>query len=441
MSLFDVSDYDAPDVPEAPEVEPEPVEPEVVEAAELIAEAAPEPVEVLGAEIVGAEVLDPDVIADVGGAGAADAVVVLSSMEPDEEMLREPSVDALWSGVIGQDEAVSLLRASTLMPVHAYLFAGPAGVGKLVAARSFAAALLCPRGGCGRCSVCVRALAEAYPDLVVVEREGASITVDQAREIVRLAMRSPIEGPRKVLVLVDFHLVTAAAPTLLKIIEEPPPSTVFVVVAEQITPELVTIASRCVVVPFAALGRLTITERLMAEGASAPQAERAADLSGGRLDRARLLVADPHLGSRLEFWERIPSRLDGTGAAVSVVVTETLALLDQAVVGPLAARQEAEAAALEARLEAVGARGATGSRKELAERHKREQKRVRDDELRFGLGVLSRAYATAATAATSPSPNQFAALQAVERIAATNTHLERNPNLTLALQSLFLHLT
>ena len=435
MSLFDVSDYDAAEVPA---VEPEPPEPDATSPVEVTVEDEPTPVEVLGAEIVGSDALDPEVIADVGGSGGADADVVLAPMEPDEEILREPSVDALWSDVIGQDDAVSLLRASTRAPVHAYLLVGPAGVGKLVAARSFAAALLCPRGGCGRCSVCVRALAEAYPDLVVVEREGASITVDQAREIVRLAMRSPVEGPRKVLVLVDFHLVTAAAPTLLKIIEEPPPSTVFLVLAEQITPELVTIASRCVVVPFAALGRQTIVERLLVEGASGPQAERAAGLAGGRLDRARLLVADPDLGSRLEFWERIPSRLDGTGAAVSVIVTETMALLDQAVSGPLAARQEAETAALEARLVEVGARGGTGSRKELAERHKREQKRVRDDELRFGLGVLSRAYASAAA---TTSPNQSAALQGVERIAATNNHLERNPNLTLALQSLFLHLT
>jgi DNA polymerase III subunit delta' len=432
LSLFDISDYD---VPAPPSVEAEPgavVEP--VEPAEPEAVVVPEE---LGAEIVGAAALDEEVIADVGGAGSVD-VAPPPAPEPDEEILREPSVDALWAEIVGQDEAVNALRASTLSPVHAYLFAGPAGVGKLAAARSFAAALLCPRGGCGQCSVCLRAMAEAHPDLVVVEREGASITVDQAREIVRLAMRSPIEGPRKVLVLVDFHLVTGAAPTLLKIIEEPPPSTVFVVLAEQITPELVTIASRCVVVPFAVLGRRTIVDRLVAEGAAKTQAERAADLAGGRLDRARLLVTDPDLGSRLEFWERIPARLDGTGAAVAVIVAETIALLDSAAVGPLAARQEAEAAALEARLDAVGAKGGAGARKELVERHKREQKRVRDDELRFGLGILSRHYATLATV---PSGQQAGAFARVDRIADTNVHMERNPNLALALQSLLLHLT
>ena len=68
--------------------------------------------------------------------------------------------------------------------------------------------------------MCVRAVAGLHPDLLTVEREGASINVEQAREIIRLAMRSPLEGTRKVLVLVDFHLVMNAGPTLLKVIED-----------------------------------------------------------------------------------------------------------------------------------------------------------------------------------------------------------------------------
>ena len=360
-----------------------------------------------------------------------------SDIEIDETLLREPSVEVLWAEIIGQDAAVAQLRSSTLAPVHAYLFAGPPGVGKLGAARAFAAALLCPRGGCGHCSVCVRALAQAHPDLVVVEREGASISVDQAREILRLAMRSPLEGDRKVLVLVDFHLVTIAAPTLLKIIEEPPPSTVFVVLAEQVTPELVTIASRCVVVPFAALGSRVIESQLAAEGATVDQARRAAEMSSGRLDRARLLVSDRSLSERLAFWEQVPRRLDGTGAAVSVVAAETVALLDQIAVGPLAERQQAEADALEARLEASGLRGGVGARKDLADRHKREQKRVRDDELRYGLAVISRTYAALTVAGGEDAREALAALT---QITAANEHLERNPNLVLLLQSLYLRL-
>lgn len=368
------------------------------------------------------------------GVSAGDMEI---EIEFDEARLREPSADVLWGEVIGQDVAIAQLRSSTLSPVHAYLFAGPPGVGKLSAARAFAAALLCPRGGCGHCSTCVRALAQAHPDLVVVEREGASISVDQAREILRLAMRSPLEGDRKVLVLVDFHLVTIAAPTLLKIIEEPPPSTVFVVLAEQVTPELVTIASRCVIVPFAALGSRVIEAQLVAEGATVDHARRAAEMSGGRLDRARLLVSDRSLAERLAFWEQVPSRLDGTGAVVSVVAAETISLLDQIAVGPLAERQQAEGDALEARLEASGARGGSGVRKELVDRHKREQKRVRDDELRYGLAVISRRYVALTVAGDEDAR---AALVALKQISEANEHLERNPNLLLLLQSLYLRL-
>ena len=482
-SLFDATPYEAV---LGPSVEPDPPENEQSDPAERARPSAPgsdvdamppiepvereEAVEEAEAHVVGADVSEADgaSAASDGTSGAeptapdgdggrvarpeapnisSPAFAALlghqgspdAGPEPefDEAMLREPSVDELWVDVVGQERAVAQLRASTLTPVHAYLLSGPPGVGKLAAARAFASALLCPRGGCGHCSVCIRAQAQAHPDLVVVEREGASISVDQAREILRLALRSPVEGERKVLVLVDFHLVTIAAPTLLKIIEEPPPSTVFIVLAEQVTPELVTIASRCVRVPFSALSRATIVDTLIGEGAASVHAARAAEVAGGRLDRARLLVNDPALGPRLEFWERLPARLDGTGAAVSVIAAETVELLDGAAGGPLVDRQQAEVAALDARLEASGSRGSAGVRKELADRHKREQKRVRDDELRFGLGVLIRQYGAVLA---SGGDGARGALDAIAVINATNEHLERNPNLALLLQSLYLRL-
>ena len=149
----------------------------------------------------------------------------------DADGRRNRSVDALWELVIGQGSTVETLRSAAQQPVHAYLFVGPPGGGKVRAALAFAASVLCPRGGCGECDICRRALNQTHPDLLNVEREGASISVDQAREIIRLALRSPVEGARKVLILNDFHLVTNAGPTLLKIIEEPPPSTIFLVLA------------------------------------------------------------------------------------------------------------------------------------------------------------------------------------------------------------------
>ena len=112
-----------------------------------------------------------------------------------------------------------------------------------------------------------------------------------ANEIVRAASLSPAEGDLQVFVLVDFHLVGRAAPTLLKTIEEPASTAVFVVLAEEVTPDLVTIASRCVQVDLAAVPANLLVERLVAEGVESEVARVAAEGAGGSLSRARLQSA------------------------------------------------------------------------------------------------------------------------------------------------------
>ena len=346
-----------------------------------------------------------------------------------------PVAGRVFGTVVGQDRAVIQLRAAARAPVHAYLFTGPAGSGKRPAALAFAAVLLCPDGGCGECDVCVRVAAMVHPDLVVVEREGAYITVAQAREIQRLAMRTPNERPRKVLVLADFHLVREAAGTLLKVVEEPPASTVFVVLAEHVPLELVTIASRCVRIDFVALRTADVVAALVSDGIDRATAVEVAEAAGGRLDRARLLASDPWFGERRRAWRSVPSRLDGTGAAVAVVAAELGELLSGAAVGPLEARQAAEKAALEERVERSGERGA--GRKDLADRHRRELRRLRTDELRFGLTILSGLYRDALVEGTT---DRRAALAAVEVLRSASENLVRNPNEALLLQALLLRL-
>lgn len=447
-SLFDASLFDAP----APAVVVDPPEPAPIPSLfDAVDDEAPRAStsSAGGGAAISLSPAEPGVEPDE---------VVVASAEPElpddgdvTEVLNDPNWEppldeinegraSFWSDMVGQNAAVSLLQASVAKPVHAYLFVGAPGSGKQAAALRFGAALVCPYGGCGRCNSCARALIQGHPDVLVVEREGASISVDQAREIIRLAARSPLEGNRKVLVLVDFHLVTQAAPTLLKIIEEPPPSTVFVVLAEHVTPELVTIASRCVTVGFAPLSIDAISRALVAEGVSILVAEKSAAVSGGRLDRARLLATDPTLGERMSFWQMAPLRLDGTGAAVSVLADEALALLDAAAVGPLEARQAAELTLLETRLEATGGRGGTGQRKELLERHKRELKRLRDDEVRLGLGVIQQVYRHNLTQPNATPGEMTAALTAIERINRANECLVRNPNLALWYRALLLDL-
>jgi len=334
---------------------------------------------------------------------------------------------AVLDELIGQDQAAARLAAAASTPVHAYLFAGPPGSGKRDAARAFAAALLCPHGGDGTCDVCQRVLHGVHPDVAVVERSGTYITVDQAREIVRLAMRSPNEGHRKVLVLTDFHLVKEAAPTLLKVIEEPPASTVFVVLADHVPVELETIASRCVRIDFRAIDRDQLVATLVAEGVDRANAEEAADAAGGRLDRARLLASDPDLAARRETWRSVPTRLDGTGAAVAVAAAQLAQLIGTAGVEPLHARHQAELEALEERASRYGDRV---NRKQIEEQHRRELRRLRMDELRFGLATLQQTYRDALVDGSGPTGG---CLRAVDAIVEAAEALERNPNETLLL--------
>jgi DNA polymerase-3 subunit delta' len=353
------------------------------------------------------------------------------------------AVDAPFATVAGQARAVAQLEAAATSPVHAYLFVGPPGSGKREAALAFAAVLLCPSGGCATCDVCRRVRTGAHPDVIVVERVGPWITVRQAEEIGRLAAMSAAEGGRRVLILDDFHLVQDAAPALLKTIEEPRPGVTFLILADHVPPELVTIASRCVRIDFDLVDDAVLVDALVAEGVSGEVASEAVGFAAGSVDRARLLAADPGVGDRRRAWTEVPARLDGTGATVATVAGELLAMISSAGGEGLAARHAAERAALEERLEVTGERG---GRRELEERHRREQRRLRIDELRLGLATLEAAYRDrAAQAAASGSPagaaEARAALEAALAVEASTRSLEHNPNESLLLEALLVRVT
>ena len=362
-------------------------------------------------------------------------------------------VAPLFDDVIGQPGAVAALTAAARRPVHAYLLVGPPSTGKFKAAVAFAASLLCPSwpDPDGTCDSCRRVLAGVHPDLVHVEREGPYITMEAAREITRLAAMSPVEGGRKVIVLEDFHLVHDAGPALLKTIEEPPASTVFVILAEHVPPDLVTIASRCVRIDFDPLTTAEVTRALEADGVEPERAARLAAAAPGRLDRARLLAADHDFDGRQQAWRRVPARLDGTGATAAATADELIGLLD-ASVEPLKARQAAERAELEQRnaraaeISGSGKGGRSGARAvktalnagitELETRQRRELRRQRIDELRAGLAALAGAYRD--RLAATDARRRSVTVESIDLIDELGRDLvEYNPGELLALQALF----
>lgn len=360
-------------------------------------------------------------------------------------------ISELYEDVTGQDRSVGVLRSSAPRPVHAYLLVGPPGTGKRATATSFAASLLCPTSGehdRGLCEVCRRVIAGVHPDIVHVEREGAAISIDAAREVTRLAFMSPVESPRKVVVLHDFHLVQDTGPALLKTIEEPPASTVFVVLAEYIPPELRTIASRCMTVEFPPLTERQVVAALVDEGVGAERASQLAEAAGGRLDRARLLAADAGFEARRQTWHLIPTRIDSSGATAAAIADELVGLLDSSV-DALRTRQTAEMEALAKRNEDIAVQSGGRARankamagvgvKEMEERHRREVRRQRTDELRAGLSALAGAYRERLATATDPR-RRAEAIESIRHVDTASRNLEFNPGELLALQALLARL-
>jgi DNA polymerase-3 subunit delta' len=343
----------------------------------------------------------------------------------------------VWEGIVGQVDAIRQLEAAAPAPVHAYLLLGPPGAGKRALARGFAALLLSQGSAGPDAKRHVRlARAEQHPDLRMVIPEGMTFRRVDAETLAHHASLAPVEGARKVVVGLGCEsMEDEAAGYLLKAVEEPSASTVFVLVATEVEPELVTIASRCVRIELRSLGVDTIRDRLVAEGIAPDAAEEAATAAGGDLERARTLATDARLSLRHRAWCDLPRRLDGTGHTAASAVAELVGMIDEAL-GPLQERQAVEATALAEQIEQFGLRA--GAKRDLETRHKREARRFRSAELRFGLATLACTYRAALAEAT---PSDSAVLvAALDRIDAAAIALQRYPNETLLLQSLAAHL-
>ena len=202
--------------------------------------------------------------------------------------------------VAGQDEAARFLARALERPHHAYLFTGPEGSGKRLGLRAFAAALLCPDGGCGECRDCRLALGERHPNMLVLEPTGPDILVGKdatdpttARGFARSAYLTPQEPGRKVMVVLQAdRLRTEAADVLLKVLEEPPGDTVIILVSARPADLPDTIRSRCQEIVFPPLTESFVVETLAREGVDPERARLVSRLAGGNIGRARRMARD-----------------------------------------------------------------------------------------------------------------------------------------------------
>src|SRR6201997_2854591 len=320
-----------------------------------------------------------------------------------------PVMSGVFTRLVGQEPVVAELLVAARAArgdsahsgagngtmTHAWLITGPPGSGRSVAAVCFAAALQCPSDGepgCGRCRACTTTLAGTHADVRRVIPEGLSIGVDEMRAIVQIASRRPTTGHRQIVVIEDADRLTeGAANALLKVVEEPPPSTVFLLCAPSVDPEdiAVTLRSRCrhvaLVTPsIEAIARVLVDS----DGLDADTAEWAASVSGGHVGRARRLATDPEARERRERALGLV-RDAATPSRAYAAAEDLVAAAEAEAVVLTADRAEAETEELRTALGAGGTgkgtagamRGATGAIKDLERRQKSRQTRASRDAL------------------------------------------------------------
>jgi len=178
---------------------------------------------------------------------------------------------------------------------HAYLFAGPAGVGKRTLATAFIQAILCERGQgepCGECRSCQLIARGAHPDVITIAPivsgkiiKTEKIGVDRIRELIRALSLKPVEAKRRVALLTNFETANdEAANAFLKTLEEPPGEAMLLLTTDQMDALLPTILSRCEIVILRPVPSVEIQHALMERWQiPAERAELLAHLSGGRL--------------------------------------------------------------------------------------------------------------------------------------------------------------
>ena len=228
-----------------------------------------------------------------------------------------PALGGVWTDVVGQAAAVDQFhRAATGQAplAQAWLITGPPGSGRSTAARAFAAALQCETAdGCGHCPACRTVLAGTHPDVTVVATDKLSIAKEEVRSLVMTAQRSPATGRHRVIVVED---------ALLKSIEEPPPSTVWMLCAPSAEDLAPTIRSRCrlvtLTVPAAEVVAALLRRR---DGVEEQLALRAARAAQGHIGLAlRYATQEGTLAAREES-ARTLLGLRGTGQAVLAAQT------------------------------------------------------------------------------------------------------------------------
>ena len=265
---------------------------------------------------------------------------------------------SVWDDLQGQAPVVDQLRrgAAQATPNHAWLFTGPPGSGRSNAARAFAAALLCDQQdpslrGCGECKACRTALAGSHADVTSVTTEKVTISIDEARELVRKAQDKPSTGRWRVIIVEDAdRMQERSTNVLLKAIEEPPPRTIWLLCAPSPGDVLVTIRSRCRAVSLRLPPVEDVAELLIRRDGIDPDVARAAARAAqSHIGIAKRLATDEGARSRRDSIVRLPLSLRNVSGAMKAAA-DLVALAEAEATSSFEQRDAAERQSLLASL-------------------------------------------------------------------------------------------
>ena len=297
---------------------------------------------------------------------------------------------SVWNELVGQERAVDQLAraagADSTAMTHAWLLTGPPGSGRSNAARAFAAALLTPDAGDSDSPEAQRALRGIHESMTVLSTQKSLISIDEVRALVATAHQAPVNAAWRVVIIEDAdRMAERTSNVLLKAIEEPPPSTVWILCAPSPEDVLTTIRSRCRNVNLRIPSPDAVAQLLRdRDGADADTARWAAHAAQSHIGRARRLVTSPTARTERSFILDIPRQLTSVGSTIRIAAR----IVDVAKDRAKARTEERNAQEKEQLLRTLGIEAggkippsARAQIRRLEEEQKRRDVRARNDEL------------------------------------------------------------
>jgi len=213
---------------------------------------------------------------------------------------------------------------------HAFLFTGIEGVGRFNAAIQFSMVCNCENRSdltesCSECPTCRRIYTNQHPDMIRIQPEGTSIKISQIRNLRKKLSYKPVDADTRFVFVIKANLMTIeSANALLKILEEPPDCTVFILIVENQNDVLQTISSRCQQIRFSPCEETTIVADLLKTNDINPDTARLiAGLSFGSFIRASLYLKKKWMTKRSYILSRL-EKLDQMSSGFRLCFAEQL---------------------------------------------------------------------------------------------------------------------